>query len=68
LAATSEELTGQAEQLQQSVAFFKIGDDVPVLRGGVRKTLPSNGVVAVRLERRTGSVGSPRLSSNFKPY
>jgi methyl-accepting chemotaxis protein len=32
LAATSEELSGQAEQLQQSIAFFNIGDGVASVR------------------------------------
>jgi methyl-accepting chemotaxis protein len=75
LAATSEELSGQAEQLQQSVAFFNIGeDDAPPVRSR-RELLGSNG----KSERR-GSATPPRLnaplstaavrggSGNFKPY
>jgi methyl-accepting chemotaxis protein len=70
LAATSEELSGQAEQLQQSVAFFDTGS-------GSSASAPSRHDAGNKGRNRA----APRLSapltptavrgggsSNFRPY
>ena len=63
LAATSEELSGQAGQLQQSIAFFKTGNVPPVAAS--RPPLQDRRAHAPRLSVRA----TPRAGgSNFKPY
>jgi methyl-accepting chemotaxis protein len=74
LAATSEELSGQAEQLQQSVAFFNIGeDDAPPVRsrhallGSTASKSERRGAAAPRLNAPLATA-AVRGGGNFKPY
>jgi methyl-accepting chemotaxis protein len=70
LAGTSEELSDQAKQLQESIAFFKVGNEA---HSGRRPT-PALG----QSDRRSSGTGAPRLgasprpvragNTNFRPY
>jgi methyl-accepting chemotaxis protein len=68
LAATSEELSAQAKQLQDSIAFFDVGDETAakpsrVASPAVRRSPP------LRLTTRaTPALPQGKGSSNFKPY
>ena len=76
LAATSEELSGQAEQLQQSIAFFNTGDDAPQVRSrqpalGHPERRGANAKASSRLNAplQVASVRSgPASNANFRPY
>jgi methyl-accepting chemotaxis protein len=76
LAATSEELSGQAEQLLQSVAFFNLGDE----DGHSRRTRTEPDVMVERRAPHSPMRGGNRPSvvvsraalatgtRNFRPY
>jgi methyl-accepting chemotaxis protein len=63
LAATSEELSSQAKQLQDSIAFFNIGEQAPKHHS---RAAPA-AVVRATAPRLT-AVSTRRESANFKPY
>ena len=60
LAATSEVLSGQAEQLQQSVAFFKTANESPKVLSRLRLTASDHRVGAPRLTPQL-DLGDSRL-------
>ncbi len=67
LAATSEELSGQAEKLQHSVAFFNVGGDEPPPPVG-RRAQERRNPAAAKVPIALTTVVPVRGGGNFKPY
>ena len=69
MAATTEELTGQADQLVSALAFFRTGDDAHLARTRTSASKPANPVneVPAKIATPNGHVNGSGLAGAVRP-